>query len=185
MAPKGFKIAYENWCWATWAPDWKHVWQIVEKANRPNIGVCLDTFQSGGGEYGDPTTVSGLVEGISQADLDSRWRKSLAELSATVPADKIFLVQISDAYKMSPPIDQQPKQGGRPRSVWSHDYRPLPGHGGYLPVQAFLDAVLATGFRGWLSMEVFDGVRTQTDSDAKDYTAAAMKSLEKLLESAR
>lgn len=180
-AEKGFRIAYENWCWATHAPSWKTIWQIVEKANRPNLGLCLDTFQTAGGEYGDPTTKSGLLEDVSKEELESRWKKSLAELSATVPADKIFLLQISDAYKVDPPLQaQELGDGNRPRARWSHDHRPLPGRGGYLPVQAMLQAVLDTGFTGCLSVEVFDS--TQKDNTPMDeYTNLAMKSLKELL----
>lgn len=61
LAPHSFRLAYENWCWATHAPTWSAVWSIVQKANRPNIGLCLDTFQTAAGEYGDPTTPSGLI----------------------------------------------------------------------------------------------------------------------------
>ncbi|KAI1307481.1 3-dehydroshikimate dehydratase [Xylaria venustula] len=178
-AEKGFRIAYENWCWATAAPNWKDVWTIVRKANRPNLGLCLDTFQSGGGEWADPTTASGL---LGHAELGGRWRDSLKELSAVVPAEKIYLLQISDAYRMNPPLeDKKDESGLRPRGQWSHDYRPLPFDGGYLPVQEFLDAVLATGFRGWLSVEVFDGRGKDKYDDMGDYSKKAMASLHKLL----
>ncbi|KAI1478302.1 xylose isomerase-like protein [Daldinia eschscholtzii] len=181
-AAKGFRIAYENWCWATHAPSWKDVWRIVEKANRSNLGLCLDTFQSGGGEWADPTTKSGLVEGISREELETRWKQSLAELSRTIPPEKIYLLQISDAYKMDPPIEaKENEEGLRPRGQWSHDYRPLPYDGGYLPVQDFLKAVLETGFRGWLSIEVFDGKGPDKYSDMLEFSQKAMSSLLKLL----
>ncbi|TRX88940.1 hypothetical protein FHL15_010168 [Xylaria flabelliformis] len=180
-AEKGLMIAYENWCWATHAPDWKDVWTIVKKANRTNLGLCLDTFQSAGGEWADPRTTSGLRE-EGEADLQGKWRESLRELAATVPPEKIFLLQISDAYKMDPPLDREPdEQGLRPRGRWSHDYRPLPYDGGYLPVKEFLDAVLQTGFRGWLSVEVFDGRGKEKYEDMGKYSEKAMASLRKLV----
>ncbi|TGJ83369.1 hypothetical protein E0Z10_g5400 [Xylaria hypoxylon] len=179
---KGLRIAYENWCWATHAPDWKDVWTIVQKANRPNIGLCLDTFQSAGGEWADPTTTSGLLGRYSKANLEAKWAESLRELSATVPPEKIFLLQISDAYMMDPPLNDKPDaQGLRPRGQWSHDYRPLPFDGGYLPVKEFLNAVLGTGFRGWLSVEVFDGQGKDKYDDMGEYSEKAMASLQKLL----
>ncbi|KAI0403110.1 3-dehydroshikimate dehydratase [Xylaria palmicola] len=187
-APRGLRVAYENWCWATRAPRWRDAWDLVRRAGRPNLGLCLDTFQSAGGEWADPTTVSGLREGegeggaSSRDELDARWRESLRDLAATVPADKIFLLQISDAYRMDPPLDAEPDaQGLRPRGRWSHDYRPLPFDGGYLPVKEFLDAVLATGFRGWLSVEVFDGRGKEKYEDMGEYSRKAMASLERLL----
>ncbi|KAI1500019.1 3-dehydroshikimate dehydratase [Biscogniauxia marginata] len=182
-AAKGFRIAYENWCWATHAPSWKDIWQIVQKADRPNIGLCLDTFQSAGGEWADPTTKSGLVEGVSKEQLESRWNQSLAELAETIPPQKIFLLQISDAYKMDPPLEARATgEGLRPRGQWSHDYRPLPYDGGYLPVRDFLHAVLGAGFRSWLSVEVFDGRGPEKYSDMAEFGKKAMSSLERLLQ---
>ncbi|KAH9884007.1 xylose isomerase-like protein [Xylariomycetidae sp. FL2044] len=183
FAKKDQRIAYENWCWATHAPDWKDVWTIVQKANRPNIGLCLDTFQSAGGEWADPTTKSGLKEGLSPEEVKSRWRRSLEELASTVPGDKIYLLQISDAYKMDPPLEAKDSEEGlRPRGQWSHDYRPLPYDGGYLPVKEFLDATTrTTGFIGWLSMEVFDGKGPEKYDDMAEFANKAMDSLKKLL----
>ncbi|KAI1772770.1 xylose isomerase-like protein [Hypoxylon cercidicola] len=182
-AAKGLRIAYENWCWATQAPSWRDVWRIVEKANRPNLGLCLDTFQSAGGEWADPTTNSGLVEGLSRDELEAKWKHSMDELSRTVPPGKIYLLQISDAYKMESPLEAKSNaEGLRPRGQWSHDYRPLPYDGGYLPVQAFLKAVLETGFRSYLSMEVFDSKAPEKYSDMLEFSKKAMSSLERLLQ---
>ncbi|KAI0468938.1 3-dehydroshikimate dehydratase [Xylaria cf. heliscus] len=181
-AEQGVRVAYENWCWATRAPAWKDVWGIVERAGRENLGLCLDTFQSAGGEWGDPRTRSGVREGVGDGGVDGQWRESLRELVATVPPEKIFLLQISDAYKMDPPLDDEDEQGLRPRARWSHDFRPLPFDGGYLPVKEFLDAVLETGFRGWLSVEVFDGRAGEKYEDMGEYCKKAMASLRKLLD---
>lgn len=183
FAAKGFKIAYENWCWATHAPTWKDVWEVVQKANRPNLGLCLDTFQSAGGEWGNPTTKSGLNEEEPKDELDSRWRASCEELSNTVPAEKIFFLQISDAYKMVPPLKNTPDENGlRPRGQWSHDHRPIPYDGGYLPVQDFTRAVLKTGFRGWMSIEVFDGKGPEKyGDDMGPFARQAFESLARLL----
>ncbi|KAI9150320.1 3-dehydroshikimate dehydratase [Paramyrothecium foliicola] len=180
FSKKGFRIAYENWCWATRAPTWKSVWKIVKTANRPNLGLCLDTFQTAGSELADPTTESGLIE--NDDELQSRWEKSLQELTETVDPGKIFLLQVSDAYKMDPPMSNTIDPAGQPpRSRWSHDFRPLPGHGGYLPVKEVLDAVLATGTKCWLSIEVFDTQEKEQGYDMGDFTASAMKSLQNLV----
>lgn len=185
LAQKGMRIAYENWCWSTHAPDWKHVWAIVKLANRPNLGLCLDTFQSAGGEWADPRTKSGLLDDeIDPKEIQERWEKSIKEMVATVPGEKIFLLQISDAYKMETPIENKNDESGlRPRGQWSHDYRPLPYDGGYLPTVDFLKATLDTGFRSWLSIEVFDGKGPEKyGDDLKGYAKKAMKSLERMVE---
>ncbi|KAL1953699.1 hypothetical protein VTO42DRAFT_2372 [Malbranchea cinnamomea] len=160
------RLAYENWCWSTHAPTWKDVWEIVRDVDRDNVGLCLDTFQIAGSEWADPTDPSGIIEqdpnpGIpdfAETPLDKKFGDSLKELASTVPVDKIYLLQISDAYKPQPgPLAKEEIDGVRPRARWSHAYRPLPYHGGYLPVEAVTRAVLETGFTGWFSVEVFDG----------------------------
>ncbi|GAM89213.1 hypothetical protein ANO11243_072500 [Dothideomycetidae sp. 11243] len=149
---RGFRLAYENWCWSSHAPDWADVWDIVKRVDRANVGLCLDTFQTAGGEWADPSTESGKLE---DEDMEKRFAASMESLAKTIPADKIYLLQISDAYKLEEPITTNAEDGLRPRGRWSHDYRPLPFKG-YLPVAEVAKAVLQTGFRGWFSYEVFD-----------------------------
>lgn len=156
------------------------------KADKPNLGLCLDTFQSAGGEWGSPVTKSGRIESVSLKELDRRWKASCEELATTVPAEKIFLLQISDAYKMDPPLqDKADENGLRPRGQWSHDYRPLPYDGGYLPVEDFTKAVLKTGFRSWVSVEIFDGKGPEKyGDDMEDFAKKAFQSVNKLLREA-
>ena len=54
--------------------------------------------------------------------------------------------------------------------------------GGYLPVQAFFDAVLGTGFTGWLSIEVFDSKAKDKFNSLGHYAKKGMESLQQLLE---
>ncbi|KAL8977119.1 MAG: hypothetical protein Q9205_007011 [Flavoplaca limonia] len=189
LSPHNFRLAYENWCWATHAPNWADVWSIVQQVDRPNIGLCLDTFQTGGGEWADPTTSSGLIElpgPNPRQTLKERFRASLKELGKTIPAEKIYILQISDAYKPREPLDAEvDEQGLRPRGRWSSCLRPVPFDGGYLPVVDVAKAVLETGFRGWFSMEVFDGGPEGKDQEWKDmgaYAKKAMKAHGRLLE---
>ena len=184
LAPHNFRLAYENWCWSTHAPDWKDVWNIVSKVDRANVGLCLDTFQTAGGEWADPTTESGLIENVgSREELEKRFQGSLRDLSATVPADKIYILQISDAYKTRLPSTPN-SSGLRPRGQWSSCLRPIPFAGGYLPVVDVVRAVLRTGFKGWFSTEVFDGGPKGDDQTWKDlggYARDAMLAHERLL----
>lgn len=161
-----FRMAYENWCWSTHAPTWKDVWEIVKEIDRPNVGLCLDTFQTAGAEWGDPTTASGLIEEVPKEELDKRFAASMDELSRTIPPEKIYLLQISDAYKPVQPLERKVINGLRPRGRWSHDFRPMPYDGGYLPIEQVTKAVLRTGFRGYFSMEIFD---SGPDGKGKDY----------------
>ena len=161
----------------------------MQKVDRPNIGLCLDTFQTAGGEWADPTTKSGRLENVgSQEALEKRFHESLKNLSESIPSEKIYILQISDAYKPKKPFDPHPDESGlRPRGRWSSSLRPVPFSGGYLPVVDVTKAVLKTGFRGWFSMEVFDGGpdgSSQEWSDMPGYTKKAMVSHERLLDEA-
>ena len=184
LAPHSFRLAYENWCWATHARTWRSVYDIVRAVKRPNVGLCLDTFQTAGSEWADPTTASGLIEepGLSTTELDSRFKKSLQELSKSVPPEMIYFFQISDAYKMEPPMENKVDESGlRPKGRWSHDFRPIPFNGGYLPVVEVVRAVLGTGYKGWFSVEVFDG---KEKGEMGKVAKNAMKMHERLMKEA-
>ncbi|MCG5238475.1 bifunctional sugar phosphate isomerase/epimerase/4-hydroxyphenylpyruvate dioxygenase family protein [Azospirillum doebereinerae] len=63
---------------------------------------------------------------------------------ADVPGERIFFAQLADAPKLSMDV-----------LSWSRHFRNFPGQG-QLPVTEFLTAVLASGYRGPLSLEVFN-----------------------------
>ena len=154
----------------------------MQAVDRPNIGLNLDTFQTAGYEWADPTTSSGLLD-KSPESREANFKASMEKLAATVPAEKIFFLQISDAYKPPQPFSKDVDESGtRPRGRWSHDFRPLP-YQGYLPVVEVTKAVLRTGFRGWFSYETFDGGpdgkgRTY---DLEAFAREAMQTQERLL----
>ena len=62
----------------------------------------------------------------------------------SIPGDKIFLVQLADAPRIDMDI-----------LYWSRHFRNMPGEGD-LAVKDFLAAVSATGYDGWLSLEIFN-----------------------------
>jgi 4-hydroxyphenylpyruvate dioxygenase len=68
-----------------------------------------------------------------------------------IPGDRIFLVQLADAPQLDLDV-----------LSWSRHFRCFPGQGN-LPVQDFMQAVNATGYRGPLSLEIFnDQFRAQS-----------------------
>jgi 4-hydroxyphenylpyruvate dioxygenase len=70
-----------------------------------------------------------------------------------IPGEKIFFLQLADAPDMHLDILQ-----------WSRHYRCFPGQGNFnLP--DFLEHVVAAGYRGPLSLEVFNDVFRQADAD--------------------
>jgi 4-hydroxyphenylpyruvate dioxygenase len=62
----------------------------------------------------------------------------------SIPADRISFVQLADAPRMDMDLLQ-----------WSRHFRNFPGQGD-LPIDAFMAAVEATGYDGWLSLEIFN-----------------------------
>ena len=62
----------------------------------------------------------------------------------SIPKEKIFIVQLADA----PLIDMD-------LLYWSRHFRNMPGEGD-LPVVDFMQAVAATGYDGYLSLEIFN-----------------------------
>jgi 4-hydroxyphenylpyruvate dioxygenase len=62
----------------------------------------------------------------------------------SIPKEKIFIVQLADA----PLFDMD-------LLYWSRHYRNMPGEGD-LPVVEFMQAVAATGYDGYLSLEIFN-----------------------------
>ena len=82
--------------------------------DRPKVDLCLDTFQTAGGEWGDPTTPSGLIENAgSLEELEKLFKAGLEELFTAIPNEKIYLLQISDAYKPPSPFENKEEESGR------------------------------------------------------------------------
>ncbi|MFJ9786424.1 TIM barrel protein [Amycolatopsis sp. NPDC101161] len=80
-----------------------------------------------------------------------------------IPGDKIFFLQLADAPEL--PMDVLP---------WSRHHRLFPGQGDF-DLTAFTGHVLAAGYRGPLSLEVFNDVYRQ--ADPRPAAVDAMRSL--------
>ena len=116
---RGLRIGYEALSWGRSVKDWTLAWEIVEKADRENLGIVLDSFHI-------------RVRGAEFAPL------------AKLPGDRIALVQVAD----SPALQMDPMS-------LSRHYRCYPGQGDY-PIVDYLDAVARTGYRGPISLEIFN-----------------------------
>jgi 4-hydroxyphenylpyruvate dioxygenase len=68
----------------------------------------------------------------------------LSGLAGTVPSEKVFFLQLADAPRLSMDV-----------LSWSRHHRLFPGQG-ELPVASFLRDLLASGWSGMLSLEVFN-----------------------------
>ena len=118
-AAHGLRVGYEALAWGRHVNDHRDAWEIVRRADHPNIGLIVDSFHTLG-------------------------RKLSPESIRSVPADKIFFVQLADA----PVIEMD-------LLYWSRHFRNMPGEGD-LDVPAFMKAVAATGYDGPLSLEIFN-----------------------------
>ena len=69
------RIAYEALAWGTYVNTYWHSWELVQAADHPNLGVCLDSFHI-----------------LSKNDDPSRIPE--------IPGEKIFFVQLADAPEL-------------------------------------------------------------------------------------
>ena len=71
-AKRGLRIAFEALSWGKHISDYRDSWEVVRRANHPNVGLVLDTFH--------------IIA-----------RKVPLDAISSIPGDKIFLVQVADA----------------------------------------------------------------------------------------
>ncbi|KAM3439156.1 hypothetical protein NHJ13734_003826 [Beauveria thailandica] len=168
------RFAFEALCWGTRVDAWQDGWKIVSAVNRPNFGLCLDTFNMAGHVFADPAAPGGC-----RPDADSILQGSMRRLTAQVDTAKVFLVQVADAERLAKPLDEaHPLYDAEqpPRMSWSRSCRLFYGEdrlGGYLPVKRILQAVVhGLGYRGWLSFEVFHRRLTESDGAVPQLFAA-------------
>ncbi|TQV96937.1 hypothetical protein V2A60_000425 [Cordyceps javanica] len=151
------RFAFEALCWGTQVNTWEDSWKIVSAVNRPNFGICLDTFNIAGHVFAEPAVLGGL-----SMNADANLEYSMARLMSQIDISKVFLVQLADAERLKKPLDEghvfynaeQPS-----RMSWSRNCRLFYGEdhlGGYLPIKRILQTVVhGLGYRGWMSFEVF------------------------------
>ncbi|WP_432563516.1 bifunctional sugar phosphate isomerase/epimerase/4-hydroxyphenylpyruvate dioxygenase family protein [Kineococcus sp. SYSU DK003] len=123
-ADAGVRLAYEALAWGTHVNDYRHGARVVQLADHPALGTCVDSFHvlSRGD---DPDDVAGL--------------------------EKLFFYQVADA----PPL-------GMDVLPLSRHHRLFPGQGSF-DLPRFHRAVLAAGYDGPVSLEVFNDLYRQAD----------------------
>jgi 4-hydroxyphenylpyruvate dioxygenase len=71
-AARGLRVAYEALAWGRHVSEYDHAWRIVQAADHPALGICLDSFHI-------------LSRGTDLGAL------------AAIPGDKILFLQLADA----------------------------------------------------------------------------------------
>lgn len=183
--PQTISFAYEAVAWGTHIDTWQGTWDLVKRVNRPNFGLCLDTYHIAARVWGDPAAVSGLNENANHA-----LSESLDEMLKSLDVDKIFYVQPSDAEKLEAPLvpghpyyDKEQK----PRMSWSRNARLFAyekEYGGHLPIEKILETiVIKMGYRGLLSAETFSRHLLDSRPDVPaEYAKRAAKSWKTMIE---
>jgi 4-hydroxyphenylpyruvate dioxygenase len=122
----GVRVAFEALAWGRFVDDYRRSWRIVELADHPAVGLCLDSFHILSRDH-DPAAIE------------------------DIPAEKIFFLQMADAPALSMDV-----------LSWSRHHRLFPGEGSF-DLAGFLAHVLRAGYRGPLSLEIFNDTFRQTD----------------------
>lgn len=179
------KFAYEAIAWGTHIDTWEKSWDVVQRVNRPNFGIAIDTFNIAARVFADPATVDGRCNG-SQADFD--LYQSLDRLETTLDVSKLFVVQIADGEQLAEPLRPGHPfyvQGQPTRMSWSRNARLFlceEDRGGYLPVLEVLQTILRMGWSGWMAYEIFSRTLAGPDPDTPSLHAArASKSWAKVV----
>ena len=151
-------FAHESLCWGTRSSTWEQSWDLICRVDRPNFGICLDTFNIAGLVFADPAHPSGRV-----VDAGLKMKASLEALVHRVDVKKVFLVQIVDAERLAQPLTPDHPfhvSGQPPRMSWSRNCRLFYGEedrGAYLPVRQVAEVIFnILRYRGWVSMEFFN-----------------------------
>ncbi|KAI9925418.1 hypothetical protein ASPWEDRAFT_113100 [Aspergillus wentii DTO 134E9] len=161
------KIGYEGLSWAQ-RNTWSSSWEAVRMANRPNVGLILDAFNILAVEFADPYNPAGhgRIHPTIEESLEVLCA-SLSSLVHSVPGDRIFFFQVGDAECVDPKTFKPPTDPSIPALLpWSRGHRLYPfeaSRGGYMPVDLVAAAVVATGYQGPMSLEVFNNSLFDSD----------------------
>lgn len=116
---RGFRVGYEALAWGKYVHDWMQAYDIVQRAERPNLGVVLDSFHICA-------------------------RKNPIAPLADIKSEHIALVQLADAPGIVMDV-----------MSLSRHHRCFPAQGDF-PLTEYLEAILKTGYRGPISLEIFN-----------------------------
>ena len=125
----GVRVAYEALAWGRFVDSYEAAARIVRLADHARVGLCLDSFHI-------------LSKGHNPEAIE------------TIPADKIFFVQMADAPLLSMDV-----------LSWSRHHRLFPGEGGF-DLATFMAHLVRTGYDGHVSLEIFNDTFRQADPRA-------------------
>ncbi len=124
--------------------------ELGERASKHGIRVGFEALAWGRhiSDYRDSWEVVRRADhpaiGLTLDSFHIFARKTDLNAIRNIPGDKIVLVQLADAPWLEMNVIN-----------WSRHFRCFPGQGDF-PLTDFMDAVLTTGYRGLLSLEIFN-----------------------------
>ncbi|KAJ5583119.1 hypothetical protein N7535_001739 [Penicillium sp. DV-2018c] len=177
------RIAYEALAWGTYINTWEDSWDVIKRANRPNLGICLDTFNIAARLWANPTDPTGRLPAKADQDL----QESLDRLVREVDPARVMMVQLADGERVDPQTPFLHAPGLPTLLAWSRNARLFPFEeelGAYLPIREVTDACInGLGYTGWVSMEVFSRTTGEEDPAVpNEHAARARRSWGKVLE---
>ncbi|CAI6299838.1 unnamed protein product [Periconia digitata] len=179
------RFAYENLCWSTHIDTWEKAWEVVKQVDRPNFGLCLDTFNIVGRVWADPTSPDGKTP-----NADEDLKNCISQLIQQVDLKKVFYIQVVDAERMtSPLVEGHPfHTPGQPaRMNWSRNARAFAyeeDRGAYLPIEGLARAIIYDmGYKGYISMELFSRTMSEEGEHVPgEHARRGIASWEKLVD---
>jgi sugar phosphate isomerase/epimerase len=156
-------FAYEALAWGIHHALIDDAIRIVKLVDRPNFGLCLDTYHVIARVWAAPhssSTGTGVAPGGHAA-----LKSTLERFMEQCPVEKIFYLQLSDAERLD-----QPLIAGHPgyKAEWAHWDATMhwcvwgrlfpfeTEYGAYFPLEEILPLWLKdTQWKGWVSMEIF------------------------------
>ncbi|KAL1891314.1 hypothetical protein Sste5346_007774 [Sporothrix stenoceras] len=163
---RGVKIGYEAPAWGFHLDTWQQIDAVVRKVDLPStVQHCLDTYHIATRVAGDPLNAEQPVHLEGMAALQA----SLQEMKASLRPENIAYFQLSDATAADPNQPNYPRRDldAPPFMIQSRNCRCFPGEG-VLPVMEVAKTVFDLGYRGWVTMEVFNLDHWDTRSTVPD-----------------
>jgi 4-hydroxyphenylpyruvate dioxygenase len=124
--------------------------ELGERAAKRGLRVCFEALAWGRhvNDHRDAWEVVRRADhqnvGLILDSFHTLARKIPTETIRRIPGDKIFFIHLADAPLMDMDL-----------LYWSRHFRNMPGEGD-LPVTDFMKAVMATGYSGPISLEIFN-----------------------------
>ena len=137
--PLGIRVGFEALSWGRHVNDFEVSWEIVQRADRDNLGVCIDSFHV-----------------LANCSLNGTDFDALE----TIPGERIAFVQLSDFLWTAVRTPEE-------RIETARHLRVFPGEGVHsAELSRMIRMIDRSGYRGDWSFEVFNDDYVQMPSEA-------------------